>query len=103
MLFMLVILVFTFGSGIQAGEIVYTDDIRENVVDKEVLVKTADNVIVMVDSSSSMAAINKTYKKPYYELEKEALKAGQARRSMKNTFEAYESIVPSRPDLAAAA
>ena len=79
MLFMLVILVFTFGSGVQAGEIVYTDDIRENVVDKEVLVKTADNVIVMVDSSSSMAAINKTYKKPYYELEKDALKTGIGR------------------------
>jgi OOP family OmpA-OmpF porin len=76
---MLVLLVFTFGSGVQAGEIVYTDDIKENVVDKEVLVKTADNVIVMVDSSSSMAAINKTYKKPYYELEKEALKTGMGR------------------------
>ena len=79
MLFMFVILVFTFGGGVQAGEIIYTDDIRENVVDKEVLVKTADNVIVMVDSSSSMAAINKTYKKPYYELEKEALKTGISR------------------------
>jgi OOP family OmpA-OmpF porin len=72
-------LVFSVGGGVQAGEIVYTDDIRENVVDKEVLVKTADNVIVMVDSSSSMAAINKTYKKPYYELEKDALKTGIGR------------------------
>jgi len=79
MLFMLVILVFTFSGGVQAGEIIYTDDIKENVVDKEVLVKTADNVIVMVDSSSSMAATNKTYKKPYYELEKEALKTGIGR------------------------
>ena len=79
MLLMLVILAFTFNGGLQAGEIVYSDDIRENVVNKEVLVKTADNVIVMVDSSSSMAAINKTYKKPYYELEKEALKTGFGR------------------------
>jgi OOP family OmpA-OmpF porin len=79
LLFVLVMFVFTFGGGIQAGEIIYTDDIKENVVDKEVLVKTADNVIVMVDSSSSMAAINKTYKKPYYELEKEALKTGMGR------------------------
>ncbi|MGD8291481.1 MAG: OmpA family protein [Desulfobacterales bacterium] len=79
LLFVFVVFVFTFGGGIQAGEIIYTDDIKENVVDKEVLVKTADNVIVMVDSSSSMAAINKTYKKPYYELEKEALKTGMGR------------------------
>jgi OOP family OmpA-OmpF porin len=78
-LFMLAILVFTFGGGVQAGEIVYTDDIRENVVDKEVLVKTADNVIVMVDSSSSMAATNKKYKRPYYDLEKEALTTGFGR------------------------
>jgi OOP family OmpA-OmpF porin len=78
-LFMLAILVFTFGGGVQAGEIVYTDDIRENVVDKEVLVKTADNVIVMVDSSSSMAATNKKYKRSYYDLEKEALTTGFGR------------------------
>jgi len=79
MLLMLAIWVFAFAGGVQAGEIIYTDDIKENVVDKEVLVKTADNVIVMVDSSSSMSAINKTYKKPYYDLEKEALKAGFGR------------------------
>ena len=70
------ILVFAFGSTVQAGEIIYADDIRENVITKEVLVRTADNVIVLVDSSSSMTAINKTYKKPYYELEKEALSSG---------------------------
>lgn len=33
----------------------------------------------------------------------EASKVGRARQSMKNTFEAYENFVPSRPDLAAAA
>jgi len=76
---MLVILVFTVGGRVQAGEIIYNDDIRENVVKKEVLVKTADNVIVLVDTSSSMAATNKTYKKPYYELEKEALTTGIGR------------------------
>ena len=76
MLFMLAIWVFTFGSGVQAGEIVYKEDISKNVVPKEVLVKTADNVIVMLDSSESMAATNKTYKKSYYELEQSALKAG---------------------------
>ena len=71
--FMFVTLVFTFSGGVQAGEIIYTDDIRENVITKEVLVKTADNVIVLVDTSSSMTAMNKNYKKTYYELEKEAL------------------------------
>jgi len=76
MVFMFVILVFTFGGAVQAGEIVYKDDIQNKVVSKEVLVKTADNVVVMVDSSASMAAENKTFKKPYYELEKEALKTG---------------------------
>jgi len=79
MLFMFAILVFTFVGRVQAGEIIYTDDIRNNVVPKEVLVKTGDNVIVMVDSSSSMTATNKTYKKPYYELEKSALTTGFGR------------------------
>jgi OOP family OmpA-OmpF porin len=73
---MLVILIFTVGTAVQAGEIIYKNDIRNKVVSKEVLVRTADNVIVMVDSSGSMAAENKTFKKPYYEVEKEALRAG---------------------------
>jgi OOP family OmpA-OmpF porin len=75
-LFMLAIWIFTFGGVVQAGEIIYKNDIVDKVVPKEVLVKTADNVIVMVDSSASMAAENKTFKKPYYDLEKEALKTG---------------------------
>ena len=62
-LVMLVILVFTVGGAVQAGEIIYVDDIRENVITKEVLVRTGDNVIVLVDTSSSMAATNKTYTK----------------------------------------
>ncbi len=50
-LIMLVILVFTVGGGVQAGEIIHADDIRENVISKEVLASTADNVIVSVDTS----------------------------------------------------
>lgn len=73
------ILVFTVGGGVQAGEIIYADDIRENVISKEVLVRTADNVIVMVDTSSSMSEKNKTYKKTYYELEQAALTNGFGR------------------------
>jgi OOP family OmpA-OmpF porin len=70
------ILVMAAGSAVQAGEIIYDEDIRENVIQKEVLVRTADNVIVLVDTSSSMSADNKTYKKPYYQLEREALSSG---------------------------
>jgi OOP family OmpA-OmpF porin len=72
----LVILVFAVGTAVQAGEIIYKNDVVDKVVPKEVLVKTADNVLVMVDSSASMAAENKTFKKPYYELEKQSLKTG---------------------------
>ena len=78
-LVMLVVLVFVAGNAVQAGEIIYADDIKENVVQKSVLVRTADNVIVLVDSSSSMSAENKRYKKPYYTLEREALSSGFAR------------------------
>ena len=76
MLVMLVILIFAFSTAVQAGEIIYKNDIADRVVPKEVIVKTGENVIVMVDSSESMAAENKTFHKSYYELEKEALKAG---------------------------
>jgi OOP family OmpA-OmpF porin len=75
-LVILVIMVFTVGGRVQAGEIIYAEDIRENPISKEVLVRTADNVIVMVDTSSSMSATNKTYKKTYYELEQAALTTG---------------------------
>jgi OOP family OmpA-OmpF porin len=78
-LFTLGILVLTFGAGVQAGEILFVDDIRENVVDKEVFVRTADNVIVMADSSSSMSGMNKKYKRPYYDLQRDALKTGFGR------------------------
>ena len=37
-----------------AAEIIYQEDIAQNVVTKDVLVRTADNVIVLVDASSSM-------------------------------------------------
>ncbi len=73
------ILLFTFSGGVRAGEIIYADDIRENVIQKEVLVKAVDNVIVLVDTSSSMAAMHKKHQKTFYELEKEALAAGYSR------------------------
>jgi hypothetical protein len=76
---MLVVLVFAAGNAAQAGEIIFENDIRDKVVPKEVLAKTADNVIVLVDTSSSMAAENKAHHKSYYELEKAALEAGFTR------------------------
>jgi OOP family OmpA-OmpF porin len=75
-LVILMILVFAVGTTVQAGEIIYKNDIQNMVVSKEALVKTADNVIFLVDTSESMAATNKTHKKSFYELEKAALKTG---------------------------
>ena len=69
-------LLFAVGSAVQAGEIIFADDIKQNVITKEVLVRAADNVIVLVDSSSSMGETNKTYNKMNYQLEREALTAG---------------------------
>jgi len=65
-------------AGITA-EIIYQDDIVTNVVTKDVLVRTADNVIVLVDASSSMDFSHRKFKKTNYELEKEALGAGYSR------------------------
>ena len=62
-----------------AAEIIYQEDIMQNVVTKDVLVRTADNVIVLADASSSMAFSHRKFKKTNYELEKEALAAGNSR------------------------
>ena len=62
-----------------AAEIIYEEDLIENVVAKDVLVRTADNVIVLVDASSSMDFSHRKYKKTNYALEKEALAAGISR------------------------
>jgi OmpA-OmpF porin, OOP family len=62
-----------------AAEIIYQEDIMQNVVTKDVLVRTADNVIVLMDASSSMGTAHRKYKKTNYEMEKEALAAGYSR------------------------
>ena len=64
---------------VNAAEIIYKDDVVQNVVTKDVLVRTADNVIVLVDASSSMDFSHRKFKKTNYELEKEALGAGYSR------------------------
>ncbi len=61
------------------AEIIYQEDIIQNVVTKDVLVRTADNVIVLVDASSSMDTAHRKYKKTNYQMEKEALAAGVSR------------------------
>ncbi len=66
-------LLFAIGSAVQAGEIIFADDIKQNPVTKQVLVKAADNVIVLVDSSSSMGETDKNRTKMNYELERDAL------------------------------
>jgi OOP family OmpA-OmpF porin len=62
-----------------AAEIIYQDDIVTNVVTKDVLARTGDNVIILVDASSSMEFSHRKYKKANYELEKAALAAGNSR------------------------
>jgi hypothetical protein len=69
-------LVLVVGTRIQAGEIVYADDIRDNVITMTSLVKTADNIIVLLDTSGSMGRPNKALNKSYYELQVEALTKG---------------------------
>jgi hypothetical protein len=64
---------------VNAAEIIYQEDIMQNVVTRDVLVRTADNVIILVDASSSMAFSHRKFKKTNYELEKEALAAGYSR------------------------
>jgi len=71
--------VLGFNVPVNAAEIIYQEDIIQNVVTKDVLVRTADNVIVLVDASSSMVFSHRKFKKTNYELEKEALGAGYSR------------------------
>ena len=75
----LMTLVFAVGTRIQAGEIIYADDIRNNVITIKSLARTADNIAVLVDTSISMGAPNKTLNKSYYDLEVEALTRGVSR------------------------
>jgi len=72
-----ILMIFLFaGTTVQASEIIYKSDLQNMVVSNETVVKTADNVIFLVDTSESMAAMNKTHSKSFYELEKAALKTG---------------------------
>ena len=61
------------------AEIIYEDDIVQNIVSKDVLVRAVDNVIVLMDASSSMADKMSKYNKTGYEMEKAALSQGNGR------------------------
>jgi OOP family OmpA-OmpF porin len=73
---LLAILVFAAGNAVQAGEIIYAEDIQQNPITKQVLVKAADNVILLVDSSSSMGETDKNRTRMNYALERDALSSG---------------------------
>ena len=64
---------------VNGAEVIYQDDIVTNVVTQDVLVRTADNAIVLVDAGSSMGAIHPKYKKTSYEMEKQALATANMR------------------------
>jgi outer membrane protein OmpA-like peptidoglycan-associated protein len=73
------ILFIGFVAGGNAAEIILQDDIVQNVVTKDVLVRTADNIVVLMDASNSMGFDNRKYKKSNYVLEKDALATGSSR------------------------
>lgn len=77
--FGVVLLIFGLVLVGHTAEIIYQLDIDQNVVTKDVLVRTAENVIVLMDASKSMAFDNRKYKKQNYLLQKEALAAGNSR------------------------
>ena len=65
--------VFVLGSNVWAFEIITADDIREGVIIKRQLIKTADNAIFLFDASSSMNKPHKDTGKSRYEIAKQAL------------------------------
>jgi OOP family OmpA-OmpF porin len=77
--FGVVLLIFGLVLVGHTAEITYQLDIVQDVVTKDVLVRTAENVIVLMDASKSMAFDNPKYKKQNYLLQKEALAAGNSR------------------------
>ena len=71
--------VLGFNATGNAAEIIYQDDISQNLVTKDVLVRAADNAIVLMDGSSSMEGIDPKYKKTRFEMAKQALAAANMR------------------------
>jgi OOP family OmpA-OmpF porin len=66
------------GTGASAAEIITEEDLIQNIIKEEHLIRLADNVIVLFDSSSSM---NETYKDtgmPRYDVARKILKERNA-------------------------
>ena len=69
-----IMLVGLFASSLPAAEIITEKDIVEKVVQKEDFVKTADNFVILFDSSSSMKEfVNKGTKLTKYDVVKQVL------------------------------
>ncbi len=62
-----------FCAAANAAEIIYQEDITQNLVTKDLLLRTADNAIVLMDASSSMEAMHPIFKKTRFEMAKQAL------------------------------
>jgi OOP family OmpA-OmpF porin len=69
-----IMLIGIFASSLPAAEIITETDIVEKVVQKEDFIKTADNFIILFDSSSSMKEfVNKGTKETKYDVVKKIL------------------------------
>ncbi|MBW2488740.1 MAG: hypothetical protein JRE72_15050, partial [Deltaproteobacteria bacterium] len=69
-----ILLVGFLAGTLPAAEIITETDIVENVVQKEDFIKTADNFIILFDSSSSMKEfVNKGTKETKYDVVKKIL------------------------------
>ena len=67
-----------FANSLPAAEIITEKDITENIVTKEDFVRTADNFIILFDSSSSMKEfINKGTKETKYDVVRRVLEERQ--------------------------
>jgi hypothetical protein len=69
-----IMLIGLFASTLPAAEIITETDIVQKVVQKEDFIKTADNFIILFDSSSSMKEfVNKGTKETKYDVVKKIL------------------------------
>ena len=73
-----IMLIGIFASVLQAAEIITETDIVEKVVQKEDFIKTADNFIILFDSSGSMKEfVNKGTKETKYDVVRKVLEQRQ--------------------------
>jgi OOP family OmpA-OmpF porin len=73
-----VAVVLSIGGWVRAANVITVEQTKQNVTTREVAVKTADNIVFLVDSSSSMATPYRKLHKTKYEMAKETLVAENA-------------------------